>query len=101
MAQIVVQSLLGLGIAVASILFWALVVWRGEGGFRNWVARRFQVTIERGPRGHWKVTSGPGSAGRHFLIELLQLVYFMTAFAVWALGVLLAVGALALVQRWL
>ena len=88
----------GVLFGVANIAFWVVAMTRGEPAFRRRVECRFGVTIERGSRGHWTVTSGPGSKGRHLLIELLQLAYFMAVFVVWAIFMLVCVLAMKLIQ---
>ncbi|MBK9036001.1 MAG: hypothetical protein IPL61_32925 [Myxococcales bacterium] len=89
--------ILGLAIAGANIGCWWYVVIPGERRFVAWVERRYQVQIARGMRGHWRVT-GPGSKIRLFLIELLQLAYFMGAMVVWSAAMLIAVVALTLLH---
>lgn len=89
-ATIIVQGVLGLGVAAMNLAYWWLVVRRWEGRFRSWCERRYRVAITYGMKGHWQV-SGSGPWYRRFAIELLQLAYFMGAFVVWAAGMLLVV----------
>lgn len=77
------------------MVFWWLVVRRWHDRFRLRCERRYGVTIGLGARGHWQV-SGEISRLRRFAIEWLQLVYFMGAFAVWGISILLGVGLLSL-----
>ena len=85
-ARDVVVMILGLGFAAATTAFWWWTMNRGDARARAWVARRYRVEIESGRRGHWNVTSGPGSKLKHFLIELLQIGYLLAVFVVWGLG---------------
>jgi hypothetical protein len=93
----VLSALIGLALAAASLLFWSRVV-RSDGWFRTRVERRFDVTITM-YRGHWRVSSKRHSWLTRLGIELLQLAYFIGAFCAWALGLLLGLGLLWLVQR--
>lgn len=83
--------------AVANIAFWMIVVTRGQQRFQRIVERKFDVVIEVGHKGHWRV-SGDGSWLRRLAIEFLQLGYFLIAFVVWAVALLLVVGLFSLVQ---
>ncbi len=78
-----IAAALGLVLAVAGIGFWILVAMRGDDWLRQRVARRFGVSIGRGMRGHWEIEGG---GLRGCAIEMLQLVGFMLAFVVWAIG---------------
>ncbi len=57
------------------------------------VEQRFGVTIARGYRGSWSITSGPSDAGTRFRVGLRHVGYYARAFLLWSL-VLLAVIAL-------
>jgi hypothetical protein len=92
-----IQAALGIALAAANLLFWWFVVRRWQDRFRRRCERRYGVTIELTLRGHWRV-SGDGSRVRRFAIEWLQLVYFMAAFALWGIAMLLGVGALSLLD---
>jgi len=94
----VLTWVVALGLVAANLAFWAWVIRRGEDRFRLAVESHFDVTIKRGMRGHWTVVSNR-SAITNFFLELLQLVFFLGAFVVWAAGMLGGVGLLALVQR--
>jgi hypothetical protein len=96
---LVVVTGLGLGLAVANLAFWWWIVRTGETRFRKRVERRYQVVITRSFRGHWQVSSGPGSKGKHLLIELLQLAYFMGAMFVWSIAMGFAVLVFSLLER--
>lgn len=98
-SQIVAMWILGLALAAGNAWFWWWVVTRGDVRFQAWVERRYGVTIARGMRGHWQITSGQRSAFRRVAIELLQLAYFMGAFVVWGVLLGLGVGLMALVQQ--
>jgi hypothetical protein len=91
------SALVGLALAAASLLFWSRVM-RNDTWFRAGVERRFGVTITM-YRGHWRVISARHSWLVRLGIELLQLVYFIGAFLVWALCLLVGLGALSLLQR--
>jgi hypothetical protein len=94
----VAQAIIGVALAAANFWFWWLVVKRWHDRFRARCERKYGVTITMGSRGHWQV-SGPQSWIKRFAIEWLQLAYFMGAFVVWAIGLLLGVGVLALIER--
>jgi hypothetical protein len=98
MAAEIVTWIVALVICAANLLFWAWGVRGGEGRFKSYVESHFGVRIERGHRGHWRVVSG-GSWGKRLLLELLQLAYFVGLMLVWAVGMGVGVGVLALVQR--
>lgn len=72
---------------VLNLVYWAAVEGRWQDRFRRHCARKFALSIERGPRGYWRV-SGSGSALRRFAIEWLQLCYFLAAMIVWSLALL-------------
>lgn len=86
---------LSLALAALSIGYWALVVTRGERRFRAWVTHRFDVAITTGARGTWRAW-GKGSRIRLLGIEMLQLAYFIAAFLVWSMLLLISVGVLSL-----
>lgn len=96
-AVIIVQGVLGLGVAAMTLVYWWLVVRRWEGRFRSWCERHYGVAITYGMKGHWQV-SGGGPWYRRFAIELLQLAYFMGAFVGWAVGMVLAVVVMSLLE---
>jgi hypothetical protein len=60
--------------------------------------QRFDVVITTGTRGTWRA-SGSGSKLRLIGIENLQLAYFMAAFLVWSVLVVISVGVLGLAER--
>jgi len=97
--EVVVRSILlgvlGLVVAVANIAFWKFVVIRGQERFQRRLERKFEVVIDIGHKGHWRV-SGGGSWLQRLAIEFLQLGYFLTAFIVWAAAMLLIVGLFSL-----
>jgi hypothetical protein len=80
---------LSLPIAAGNLFFWWRVV-RGDPRFRERMARAFGVEIDMGSRGHWSVR-GDVPLLRRLGIEMLQLAYYMGAFVVWAVGMVLAV----------
>jgi hypothetical protein len=88
---LILQAVLGVLFAGASLLFWIRVTGRGEDRFREAIARRYRGSISRTLRGHWQVT-GARSRLAGLGIELLQLGYFMAAFAAWASGMLVVFG---------
>jgi len=96
-ARSILLGVLGLVVAVANIAFWMFVVIRGQQRFQRLVERRFNVVIEIGHKGHWRV-SGGASWLRRLAIEFLQLGYFMTAFLVWAAAMLAVVGLFSLAE---
>ena len=87
----------GLAMAVANIAFWSYVVRHGDVRFRAWVMRRFDVVISTGLKGHWRAR-GEGSKLRLLAIEFLQLAYFMAAFFVWGVMMLICVGIMKLLD---
>lgn len=93
----VLQSFIGTGLAVMSLVYWWYVPLRLERRFRRWCERRFGVEIAIGAGGTWSV-DGRGSALRRFAISWLQLGFFLGATFVWALGAVLGAGALYLLR---
>jgi hypothetical protein len=91
----IVVGALGLAVGLGNLYYWFRLV-RGEPRFREWVKRRYGVTITL-TRGHWNVR-GSGSRLRDLGLEFLQLAYFMAGFFVWGLGMLLAVGLMSLIE---
>ncbi|MFT3694256.1 MAG: hypothetical protein QM831_14010 [Kofleriaceae bacterium] len=63
---------------------------RGEKRFRAWCERRYNVTITYQGRSGWHV-EGEGSWWRRGAISWLQLAWFMGAFVVWGIALLLVV----------
>ena len=96
-ARSILLGVFGLAVALANLAFWKFVVIRGQERFQRRIERTFDVVIEMGHKGHWRV-SGDGSWLRRLAIEFLQLGYFLTAFLVWAAGMLLVVGLLSLAK---
>jgi hypothetical protein len=90
---LIVQSILGLGAMGLNIAYWWLVVSRWEVRFRRRCERRYGVSIQTAFKGAWKVI-GARPWYQRLGIELLQLAYFMGAFLVWGVGVLLVILAL-------
>lgn len=82
--------ILGLGLAAGNIYYWGLVMRGGDDWFRRMVERRYRIGIGK-VRGFWQVSSGNGRL-TDLGIELLQLVYFVGAFTVWAIGLLVSVA---------
>jgi hypothetical protein len=93
-ARSILLAVLGLVVAVANIAFWMFVVIRGHERFQRWVERKYDVVIEMGHKGHWRVSGG--SWPKRLAIEFLQLGYFLTAFLVWAAAMLLVLGLFSL-----
>lgn len=89
-----VAALVALPAVIGNLAFWWWVVRHGDDRARRWAEGRFGVTIERGPRGHWRVR-GASSWLAGLGIELLQLLFFLGAFVVWAAALL----AVVLVQQ--
>lgn len=89
-------ALVALPAVISSLAFWWWVVRHGDDRARRWAEQRFEVTIERGPRGHWRAR-GASSWLAGLAIELLQLGVFLAAFVVWAAGLL----AVVLLQQWI
>lgn len=93
-------TLLSLTAAGLGIALWWWALRRGEPRFRDWVALRCRVTIDRTRRGHWSVTAPDRSLPERLGIELLQIAFFLGAMLVWCVGMGVAVGALHLVTSW-
>lgn len=89
-------ALVALPAVISSLAFWGWVVRHGDDRARRWTEERFDVTIERGPRGHWQVR-GASSWLAGLAIELLQLGLFLAAFVAWAAALL----AVVLLQQWI
>ena len=96
-ARSILLGVLGLVAAVANIAFWRFVVTRGQERFQRWIERKYEVVIDIGHKGHWRV-SGGGSWLRGLAIEFLQLGYYLTAFLLWAVAMLLVVGLFSLAK---
>ncbi len=92
----ILPAVVGVLIACLNLVYWWLVVTRGTVRFRAWVEQRYHVTITNGYRGHWRVM-GAKSKLHAFGIELLQFVFFMSAFFVWSIGMTLGFLLLQLV----
>ena len=92
-------AILAVVIGGANIGFWFFVI-RREDRFRRYVERTLGVviTLGRGRRG-WRVDSEGGSWLRNRGIEGLQLGYYLAAYLVWGLFMLLLYGLGALVER--
>jgi hypothetical protein len=90
--------ILAFAVASLNLGYWAFVVTRGERRFRAWVMQRFDVIITTGSRGTWRA-SGTGSKLRLAAIEILQIAYFLAAFLVWSVLLLISVRVLGLVER--
>lgn len=86
--RIVIASVL----AVSNLAYWWWVV-SSEDRCRQLVEGAYGVRITRGPRGHW-VVEGDRPWWARLGLELLQLGYFMGAFVLWAIA--LVVGLLLL-----
>jgi hypothetical protein len=93
----ILLGVLGLVVAVANFAFWMFVVTRGLERFQRRVERKYNVVIDIGHKGHWRV-SGGGSWLRRLAIEFLHLAYFLTAFLVWAAAMLLILGLYSLAR---
>jgi hypothetical protein len=96
MVLLAALAALGLILAALNLVYWFFVVTRGEPRAKAWVERRYEVVLTRGRRGHWKAR-GSGSKLRLVGIELLQILYFMIAFVIWAAGIGAALALLALI----
>ena len=92
-----IQCLLGLGVVALNLWFWFRLI-RAEPHFRAWVERRYGVVIKLRMNAHWNV-SGSGSRLLDFAIGWLQLAYYMAGFVVWAIGLLVIIGAFTLLER--
>lgn len=90
--------LLGLAIVAANLWYWHLVVRRGDERFCRYVERTLGVVITRTVRWHWDVSSDR-SWIYNLGVELLQLAYYMAAFAVWGLCMMAIVGLMSLLAR--
>jgi len=84
------QASLGVGVALLNLVYWWIVVRRGQERFRVWCERRFDVTITLSYRGHWHATDAGPSRRRRYGIEWLHLAYFMGAFVVWGVAMTVA-----------
>jgi hypothetical protein len=91
------QSIVGLFFAGFSLAYWIRVAGKGEDHFRESMERRFGVEISRTLRGHWKVRSG-GPWIRGLGIELLQIAYFLVAFAGWSFGLGVVFGLMSFLE---
>lgn len=89
---------LGLSLAAGNLYSWHWTVRRGDDRFREYVERAFDVTIGKGHRGHWRVSSGRSRLG-DVGIELLQLAYYMAAFLVWGAALIGCVGLMSWATR--
>lgn len=98
-AQLVVTWILGIALGLGNIWYWWRVVKTGDDRFRARVERRYGVTIARGLRGHWEISSGERSARKRFAIEMLQLAYYMREFLVWGVLLGLGLGLMVLVDK--
>jgi len=78
--------------------YWWFAMTRWQHRFRHYCARRFNATIDPGPRGYWKVSSG-GSMIRNFGIQQLQTLYVLIVIVLWALGALVVIGGLKLLHE--
>ena len=78
---------LGLTAGLANIGYWVFVILFAHRGFRPYIERRFGVTITYGGRGMWDVAGR--SRLQNFGIEFLQLAYFLAAFAIWGIALML------------
>jgi hypothetical protein len=97
-ARTILLGAFGLIAAGANIAFWMFVVVRGQQRWQRWVERVFNVVIHVSHKGHWRV-SGSVSWLWRLALELLQLAYFLIAFLVWAIALLLTAGLFSLVGR--
>jgi hypothetical protein len=91
---VILQSILGLAAMALNIGYWWLVVSRWEGRFRRWCERRYEVSIKLAGRGGWQVV-GARPWYQRLGIELLQLAYFMGAFLVWGVAIVLVIVVMA------
>jgi hypothetical protein len=86
---VVVHIALSVPIVAGNLLFWWRVV-RGDAPFRERMARAFGVQIGTGSRGHWSV-HGDVPFFKKLGIEMLQFAYYMGAFVVWSVAIVLAI----------
>jgi hypothetical protein len=97
-ARTILLGALGLIAAGANIAFWMVVVVRGQQRWQRGVERMFKVVIHISHKGHWRV-SGGGSWLWRLALELLQPAYFLIAFLVWAIAMLLTIGLFSFAGR--
>lgn len=71
---------------------------KGDAALRNVIEKKFQVEIRSGFKGHWKVVS-PIAWYKRFAIELIQLGYILTLWAIWMLGLLATIMLINLLQK--
>lgn len=78
--------------------YWWFAMTRFQHRFRHYCERRFNVTIDPGARGYWRVSSG-GPFLRNLGINQLQTLYILVVLIVWALSALVVVGGLKLLHE--
>jgi hypothetical protein len=84
--------------AVLSIVYWFLVVTRGDPWARVRIAKAFGVSIVTSSHGLWKVAGTPSGLGA-LGIELLQPAFYLVAFVVWGLLIMASVVASSILER--
>jgi len=89
---------LNISAALLSMLYWFLVVTRGDPWARMRAAKTFGVTIVVSTRGLWRVSGARSGLGA-FGIELLQPAWYLGAFVVWGLLIIAVVVASNLLER--
>lgn len=77
----VVSGAVSMLFMLVGLAWWPFYLLRGDRWLKAKVAKRFEVEIGIGARGHWDIAGG-GTRG--CLIEMIQLAGFMGAFVVWA-----------------
>lgn len=94
---LIIQTILGLAAMALNIVYWWHVMSRWEAPFRRWCERRYGVVIKIAGKGSWQV-AGARPWHQRLAIELLQLAYFMGAFLVWAVAILLVMFVIWLLE---
>jgi hypothetical protein len=80
---------LNISAAVLSIVYWFLLVTRGDPWARMRAGKAFGVNIVISSHGLWRVLGAPSALGA-LGIELLQPALYLVAFVVWG-GLIMAV----------
>jgi hypothetical protein len=94
----IVRAALTCALIVLNLGYWWLVSTRGAARAKAYVESRYGVVVTIVGKGYWRVT-GSRSRVRDWALSWLQLGYYMTAFVVWAAGMLLYLGVESMLWR--